>query len=350
MRLSVTIKHFIKKIALFKRNEDGLVLVDVALMLLLGSLLLGGFVATLRPVDREVQTEITREKMQKVIYAMSIYVQKYNRMPCPADPAGSGPEPFGAEHGSGNSGTNEGSCSGSSEIIGIVPFKTLGLTENDVLDEWGHYLTYRTSNILGQTDPNATPAPKVHAYCRIKDEWVVTGGGGGDKNINPRKAIFCCPQPESGFDVVDRNDSTYLPESNTNCSGSCGGQYQPINSPEPIPSLNDDDELPDALAMVLVSHGRNGFGSFLRDGTQMDIGNAGSYSAAEQENADGDGLFTWIAPSRESPSNYFDDIVLWRTQALLYTELGSRYSNCTDLTPGVDSTSGGGGGGGGSGP
>lgn len=339
MRLSIIIKHYRKKTALFKRNEDGLVLVDVALMLLLGSLLLGGFVATLRPIDREVQTEITREKMQKVIYAMSIYVQKYNRMPCPADAGGGGPEPFGAERGSGNSGTNEGSCSGDSEIIGIVPFKTLGLTENDVRDEWGHYLTYRTSNILGRTDPNATPPPKVHDFCRIKDEWVVQG-----QNINPRKAIFCCPQPESGFDVVDRNNNTYLPESNTNCTGSCQGRYGPINANAPITSLTDDDELPDALALVLVSHGRNGFGSFLKTGSQMDIGNAGSYSTAEQENADGDGLFTWVAPSRESPSNYFDDIVLWRTQAHLYTELGSNYSNCTDLTPGVSTTSGGGGG------
>jgi uncharacterized membrane protein YgcG len=355
------VDFFKTKLITLTSNESGSVILNIAILASIGGIIIGGSVNAIRSVDRETQTEITREKMQKVITALSLYTQKQNQVPCPADPAGAGPEPFGAQRGSGAGGLNNGLCTNAADALGIVPFKTLGLNEDDARDEWGNYFTFRVSTSLGNNgyDPslpqNHPSQPLLHDMCREMGVWVFPSTTGPNMHIDPAKAAFCCPQPDPSFDVIDRNNDSYVPDA-LNCSGgSCGGSYGRMQTPAPPGSIPAGSELPDVLAVVLLSHGRNGFGAFLRDGSRIDNGNFASYSAAEQENSDNDGIFMLFGPATEAENNYYDDLIAWRTQALLMTELGGTYSNCDEPMGsggggGGSHSMGGGSGGGGGGP
>jgi hypothetical protein len=95
--------------------------------------------------------------------------------------------------------------------------------------------------------------------------------------------------------------------------------------------------VPDVLAVALVSFGPNGFGAYQADGTKMNAASAANYSADEQANAGdhsaaGNGVYV-MAPRRESPGNYFDDIVMWQTQKMLFSAIGgSFFADCGSNT------------------
>ncbi len=75
------------------------------------------------------------------------------------------------------------------------------------------------------------------------------------------------------------------------------------------------------FAYVLISHGSNGEGSYVFGQTsRKTFNNAGD---AEKVNAGNTGRYVVIPRSLTAGSGYFDDIVLWRTQQGLMTELGN---------------------------
>lgn len=306
------------------RGEKGYTVVILATLLVAVGLFAAGSFALLKSVDRESQEDATRRNMSRIVYALSVYVQKHSRLPCPADPdMSAGAQPFGAERGSGANGDSYGSCN-PSERLGIVPFKTLGLPEFAVRDGWRNFITYRVSSTFATFDPTVPPGhyPRVHEICREKDVWVFPSAGPpAVMNKNPNKAIFCCGLPEPGFDVVDPDGNSLV------YSGVMPGDYKMLHVP--VPHVAAGADLPDMLAVVLVSHGANGHGAYLGNGTRIDLGGV---AAAEAENADNDGAFV-AAPRTEAASAYFDDILAWRTQHHLMTEVGNYYAGCTAPGP-----------------
>lgn len=312
-------------------RSGGFALIQIALVVLLLGFLSAGALSMVYALDRERQAEITYRNAHYILRALSTYVQTYNRVPCPADPdRAAGPEPFGAERGSGPAGTARGACDSDSDRIGIVPFRTLGLSEDAVRDGWRNFFTYRVTSAFRAFNPSAPPGhyPRVHEKCRKKGVWVIPSRGPPPKmNVNPQQAILCCARPDPGFDVRDADGT-----SNVYGDGSSapGGKYLMLHVPAPHANANAD--LPGVLSVVLVSHGANEFGAFLDNGTRINAGSMSAYSGSEQENADGDGIFTDTYTTRAA-ANYFDDIVLWRTQKMLYTELGNDYTACRKKAP-----------------
>jgi len=311
------------------KDQKGFSLIGVAIVVLLAGLFMGGVFSLLRPLDREKQEAITRVKMQKIIYALSVYSQRHLRLPCPAEPNRAvALQPFGAERGSGVDGDDYGDCGPPPagavvELEGIVPFKTLGLPERDVRDGWRNYITYRVSeNFKGVDLANTGSWPKVHEQCRIKDVWVDTNAGPPlVMNLNPGKAIFCCGAPEDGFDVEDNVGGSLVYDGGGGGGG--GGIYQNVWTNKPPPALTTTEVL-DTLAVVLVSHGQNAHGAYLDDGSKLNMGNV---SVPEAENASNDGLYVLTART-EADNAYFDDLVVWRTQKALNSEVGN-YSETT---------------------
>lgn len=308
-----------------KAGERGIALVWVAAVLVAVGLFSAGVLSLLRPIDYEKQEKTTEQNMRQILYALSAYAQKNSRLPCPADPdRTSGPEPFGAERGSGASGNSYGDCTGA-DVLGIVPFRTLGLSERDIRDGWRNFITYRMSAAFETFDPTEPPGhyPQVHEICREKDVWVFPAGNPPDKaNVNPQKAIFCCGGAEAGFDVVDGGGAS-LPYPSGVIPVAVNPVYKHLHTPKPHVAAGGT--VPEKLAVVLVSHGGNGHGAFLDDGTRIDLGNV---FAAEDSNADADGLFV-LLPRNYSDSAYFDDMIMWRTQSHILSEVGGN----SDFTP-----------------
>lgn len=258
---------------------------------------------------------------------------------------------------------------------GVVPYLSLNIPIENMQDGWGNYFTYAISPVFaGATDSsdqgaewvppqipgtphmgrfaafapvknsNIIPAAylpyvkrglqatqmqlvnnelgiPVSNLCRSRD-WVKN-----NDNINGPKAKFCCAWMEQSAvdkasDIVmylttdatqtpltgERNDANYnnIQDEYTDGSG----------NPAPVPlSERDDVTIP---AFVLISHGPNGYGAYrvneTRDRIPFDVP-AGS-NTFERLNADNDTenkYYTGPA-NRAAGPNYFDDIVMWRTQ------------------------------------
>lgn len=141
---------------------------------------------------------------------------------------------------------------------GVVPWATLGIKE---VDPWGRRYTYRVTAYFADPiasatygtgcTPAATPAYASFALCSIGNLDILTTAGG-----NP---------------------------------------------------------LASSIPAVVVSHGKNGAGAYLTDGTQLPVSNAD-----EKENADADGIFVDHAMAPD-----YDDVVSWVPGVILYNRMVS---------------------------
>jgi type II secretory pathway pseudopilin PulG len=298
-----------KKIKL--KLNDGFTLIEIAVLTLVFGIFLLGTVAGLSPVLKKVKIDATHNNFKNIMESLSIYAQKNNRIPCPANPnqAAVAP-PYGFEIGSGANGDQIGNCNALNPPEGIIPFKTLGISEEEILDGWGNYITYRVSPIF-TLDPD-DPARLVHKRCRVINKWVFDGD-----NRKPAKARFCCPGAppavntdislSDGFSEIwtyDRDgDAADFTDSETAFTGNLS-----------FDSINDNITAP---AVILVSHGENFFGAFLPNGNR--IPDDGTMGLDEGENQDNDNNFIVRQITKANGNNYF---LAWRTQDQLYSESG----------------------------
>lgn len=121
------------------RRHTGFTLVELAIVLVVVSLLAGGLLLTLSgqrdlalDKDAQQQLEVTRE-------ALLGFALSNGRLPCPADPtltveAGGGKEAFSCA--AADCSTGDRTCS---REHGVIPWQTLGIRETD---PWGSRLTY----------------------------------------------------------------------------------------------------------------------------------------------------------------------------------------------------------------
>ncbi len=288
-------------------KQSGFTLVEMAIVLAIIGLLVGGALSFFRPLDQNIRTAETKERMQKVANAMSSFALRNNRIPCPASPDDASPEPFGAELGSGTDGQSQGSCT-VAQAEGIVPFRTLGIRQEDVIDGYGSYFTYRVSPAFTNQNGGGNT---IHDSCR-SDNWI-----NGGSNVSPDKARFCCPSTfyfAINTDlVVDDVGGTAISPTRTSDQGN-------MDSVDATPG--------NALTAVyiLISHGSNRYGKFLVGSTidptakftQTDL-----FGISETENMNGDVNFVDTIEVLREGNTYFDDIVLWRTQDSLMSELGT---------------------------
>lgn len=325
------------------RDNKGSALLITAILALIAGLALVGLIYSVSSVTRESQEEQTLVKMHHVIHALSVYYQRYDRIPCPADPnvADTNP-PFGSERGSGPAGTSTGSCSDTiGHEDGIVPFRTLGLDEDQIKDGWGHYFTYHISGMSNMDNGDAeawfslpgNQGSIVSQLCRVKDVWSPTAGV--QTWYYAETARCCVTTPTDGISIV--NTAGQSVTGYTTYSGHTAS----INSVAPVSSIQPPYTLPNPPALVLISHGANGLGAYLGTGTDARIAfpaDAADYSTAEWENAQGDkGNTTFYMQPRTQPADktkYFDDIVMFENLSQLYAEVGNNTGGGCNFQPG----------------
>lgn len=322
-----------------KRAQSGMTLIEVAVSIAVLGLMLVAAMTVYNAAENQRKTRVTLQRMDLVAKALSTYVESASRLPCPSDPA-SPDAPSGADAVLGwergvpyNSttvaaGTHPiGSCDDDRE--GVVPFLTLGIPASAAQDGWGNYFTYAVSPIFTQpTDRTGTGLTEmgdsIHNLCRDRT-WVKNSD-----NANAPKARFCCAWSQAGInppssDIVMRltTDGTATPLKNPRANAT-GANYGDIiaeyvnGSGVAIPApMNQRSDI-DVPAFVLISHGRNGFGAYLVDGTAnrrlFTVG--GGMNVNERNNADNDAGNVYFTGeiSLGAGADYFDDIVLWRTQ------------------------------------
>lgn len=266
---------------------SGFTLVEMAMVVLIIGLVMMTVFPALTALRTATQRSVTENNMQAVMRAIAIYAQNHGCLPCPTLASTVGNN-FGLVPTS-NPTPACGKCTAQPE--GIVPFVSLGIPQQFAKDGWGRWLTMRV-------DPGLT------RDCQ-----------------NDFSQLFCSAQKKSlCVSGVDKTRQIRV--------------FQPGSA---IAQPN---------AVILVSHGANGYGAFVASAIGSDLNGSRlkfpdktpscntNPPIAERCNADTvlgqpketDTAFTTGTPSND-PSQPFDDLLLHLDHDNLATFLGG--TGCT---------------------
>jgi len=249
---------------LASQTRRGFTLIEIAIVLVVIGLITSGGLLAISPVIQSAKISETKQKMATVEAAILGYVIANGCLPCPAarGAAATGvtnnrTADYTVACGSG------GTCAGTTSGNGLVPWVTLGLSQNDATDGWDRRFTYAVNPSL--TDA-ATDVQRTSAGA--------------------------FPTPTDVINVQD------------------------LTAGAPV------DQGYTAIAYLLVSHGRDGaFGETQRGNTIADT-HASPAGEGQAENGDGDLTFANGLPSGTG-TGYFDDIVVFKSFQPLILSCGA---------------------------
>lgn len=242
----------------------GFTLVEMAIVLMIVGLLLGGMLIPLSAQMEQRNLTETRKTLDEIQQALIGYAIINGRLPCPADgttPTGgtnAASIPAGQEYFD----TANGACAAAiitnSNAWGVLPWATLGVSETDA---WGRRFTYHVTTDFADAiskntfttgcTPTVTPTQSSFALCSTGSLNVLTAASSG-----------------------------------TNLASN-------------IPA-------------VIVSHGKNGYGAYTQTGTAL----SASTDLDEGDNYDLDVHFV-----SKSPTPTFDDQVVWISPTILFNRM-----------------------------
>jgi prepilin-type N-terminal cleavage/methylation domain-containing protein len=134
-----------QKRATFLKDASGFTLIELALVLAILGVIAGFSLPLLSHVKNLERKRVTLQHQELVLTALGAYVARHYQLPCPADPLL-------------QNGLSRLSCNDvrQNQSFGLVPFRTLGIPEQNAKDGFGHVMHYAVHPAL--TEKNA--------YCR----------------------------------------------------------------------------------------------------------------------------------------------------------------------------------------
>lgn len=249
--------------------QGGFTLVEIAIALVIFALVLSGFIAILNVQQTSTRISTTQQKQQAIKQALIAYVAKNNFLPCPADPS---LQPGAANYGMSQPNADPAVvCSGVTTTNGpathrgVLPFVTLGLTEPDVFDGYHQRFTYIVTSAATKLASSSVASMRgnmlIHSTTPVQIGLAAAGNQINGCSASPTDTNTC-----NNYAVV-----------------------------------------------VLISHGQNGNGAFVADGSQSAVPAA---NVSEQQNASlsltnlqyVQGQLTDNPSASGGP---FDDILMW---------------------------------------
>lgn len=149
------------------RNPRGFTIIEILVVLIILSMVLAMAALVTKGVAAGQKRSLTATRLAGVDAAIVQFVGVQKRMPCPADGTKASTDAnAGVETAPVAAGCN-------AQTSGVVPWRTLGLNEQDATDGWERRMTYRTDTQLGKAnamnmsscDPAGTEAPAPPAAC-----------------------------------------------------------------------------------------------------------------------------------------------------------------------------------------
>lgn len=245
------------------KKQTGFTLVEMAMVLLIVALLLGGLLPTITSQVEQRNTAETSKQLDEIQQALIGFAIINGRLPCPATPTSNGAEsPAG------------GNCTSFSNgsFVGYIPAATLGLSGSTssglVLDSWGNPIRYA-----------------------VTDETATVSGFNGGSAFN----VFTFQGGIGAVGISNLSPNLYVCSTSTGIGGtSCGT----------APALTTN-----GVPAVIFSTGKDG---------------PSASGADELANLGNDKTFVSHIPSPSGATNgAFDDIVIWISPNVLVNRMVS---------------------------
>lgn len=271
-------------------RQKGFTLVEMAVVLVIIGLVMLIVYPALNAMRVSTQRHLTDSHLQDLLRSVAVYVQAAGCLPCPT-PANATGANFGRVRGD----TNAALCGGCAQPEGIPPFVSLGIPENSARDGWQRWITMRVDPALTVNFGIVPPT----AVCTASD--VAAG---------------ICTQ------------------TGVSQKGLCTKDLSKLPLARPITITMQDGSTAQPYAIVLVSHGPNGYGAYnagvlsgsltsdkhpsLPKNIQPCLSNKGFESC----NADGNAVFV-NAPQKIDNNDPFDDSLVYLDRNNLVSLLGN---------------------------
>lgn len=163
-----------QRVSFSSSSESGFSLLELAIVLLILGTIAGFGIPLLTAHMTRMAITKTRAHQDYVVDALAMYVEKHRRLPCPA-----------ASHIQGmNFGIAQESCR-MEKAQGIVPFKTLGISESYARDGFKRFMTYVVEPELAKKLIN--PQEEAGGLITVKNDEgynVLASNKQGEKNQN----------------------------------------------------------------------------------------------------------------------------------------------------------------------
>ncbi|MDD3883795.1 MAG: prepilin-type N-terminal cleavage/methylation domain-containing protein [Gallionella sp.] len=222
-----------------KRHDTrGFTLIEMAIVLLITGLLLGGLLIPFGTRIAQQQRQDTQARLDAAQEALLGHVLATGRFPCPADPTL-------ASTTAGAGLARMPPCTGNLSS-GALPWATLGLRETDA---WGNRLSYRVSsdfadaidsNTLGGCSPNPAPLHASFALCSTATLDILAASGGTTIAIDVPAIIISHGANGAG---------AYTPQGTQNFAGNNGDEQEnsdngaDLSYVDHLPTPDYDDQL-----------------------------------------------------------------------------------------------------------
>lgn len=229
------------------KHLQGFTLVELAVVLvLIGIVMTMGLKMVTSTLENASYSE-TKSKHELIKTALIGFLRTNGRLPCPDNTGAAGLA----------SGNEASLCNAAaSDGYGVVPWITLGIPRDSVVDGWGNYFTYRVAN-----------------------------GTGGSKNWTSRTV--------TPFDVNELRTPT------------AALTIQELDAANPTTTR---------AVVVLISHGKNGFGAkTTKVGDRLPITDAGTDEAANGTNLTTTFVLRPVNESPGAPNGSYDDLLTYMT-------------------------------------
>ena len=244
-------------------TQRGFSLIEVAIALLLVGLALA---STMVVVTTQIEARNTREtlrRMEVVKASLISFVAKNSRLPCPAVPTLTNTSAsYGVEA------ATPGTCTstvaaGASNVIGVVPWVTLGIESSYATDPYGNFLTYNV--VKAETNRTSYTVTSMRGNISVHSGTPASLGLTGAGGLSTQNQINACTttQGDNGCNI--------------------------------------------AAVAVLVSHDRNGAGAYSTAGVKSTAPSS-TTNPAEWQNAQADTKY--VIPSTGYVKDVYDDVVM----------------------------------------
>ncbi len=273
-------------------RSGGFTLIETVVVLLIFGIVVAMAAALTRGITASQKRSLTATRLAGLDAAMINFVAQQKRMPCPADGR--------LASSANNAGTevSAGSCSAASLQHGVVPWRTLGLSETDATDGWDRRITYRL-------DPALSVANEMDLSQCDPAGGVIAGPVATCAAGCTQATLAACTAP-----------SAFL-----------NGKGLRIISAAAVPiTLMDPQVVPyTGAAYVLISHGESGGGGYLNTGKLATSSSDGDGTGELKNYAST--IFTSV-----TVTNYVDDSISDVAGASHFDDIVSRPSVMTVVT------------------